>query len=1269
MLSPEERTGIKKVSLENKKVNKKPMETSNALSHIAGSVMTGADLAAIKIGDIGSMIMAPGEVLLEKVGLGTPKEIKEVLEQHRANTVNNIKERREKLDKYAEAKPLRGSVLKIGTGFIEQSVDPIQMGMNIATDGFLLNALQNTIDYWYEQTMIEDRDVKDFGMQDVVNIGTGIAMAGIVEKMKVDTLNKLYDDVDYTKKKSKGVVAPLDKIIQGNQEDSCVLDKKAIGEFYKRVDSGQTYSLPKGYHGAESISKTIDEGVIPRLRKISKANTETKLKQKYNGDTVLKDVATKGNVAQTIKPIYTEVGLAKQQALGEVADDLSGWLIKNGKYDGVTPVGNILSQVTDKIETDEMVRIWQGKSKRQEHQELQKILRNYINEFISIKSGEDVMGKEQGFYIDTLYNKQHFMTKLTDLADNIEVLSDDVENMIKSQLKNIGENIVLEEEDAALYGLGSGTYSLENTPQLLKKLLYDINATTKSVAKAGRKGTLDFQEKSLFDVAFDWVNITGKEKYSKLKELPLDKLTEEEIRFKKNFEHQLFEKFESIFKGYESNKKEVMQNIIATIVDERSGYNKVMEKFDNFTTAYKANGEATTDIKWLDFILDNGTGKELFREIESMRKGLSAYGSVKEKVFDDLALGNKSIVNMKNYAGYKLLFGLRHLREASPNIGIVNSGGYKLGFNDRYSYMKGIYQMGKTHFDLAKNVKSILDNDLSRIADPIERFETEMFIRRMLESNYSFGKKGFSSTLQAGAKIAGSGQLVSDIHRTGAAIRFTSKAMYDEFTKMRLDTMAPEMRAILESNGIGEKELMALQKQIKGFGSYGEFLKFALNSSVEEGGKLKSIFEQFTDVIGREFEAYEKDITKMEASGFLGKFFLNSQMLFKRYSMGAFNRAWKNITTYYDSDDILRYRFLSDGKFNLSGIKGTANWAKGFKHHSVNLTKMSAGLWLSTQAINYIHGKAFGTSADEMVAAKYEAMMDGDYLPILADGIVDSLADYVGYDVMFGGGSAFFGTLATNYKALQRAATSDLDNWQKVMYGVLYTVSPQNISRGIDNIKFGKNISTKLTTWSEDAQFLWKEYYRDDALEEQENGELPIERFLSKTNWEEFFENNPEKAYEVTNLPDDTDEKVVKTYASGVMGLAEESIRDEHINYAFAHEDIEEREIELKRMGLDYGTQLQEMDPKIRKLFHCVMAFKRVDDPQYLIAAMEEVNNSKNKKEALSQFLLEDEIDVFDNFADNVFRHEEELQEIASREYSDDTEGYIEFLETLRNEI
>ena len=152
---------------------------------------------------------------------------------------------------------------------------------------------------------------------------------------------------------------------------------------------------------------------------------------------------------------------------------------------------------------------------------------------------------------------------------------------------------------------------------------------------------------------------------------------------------------------------------------------------------------------------------------------------------------------------------------------------------------------------------------------------------------------------------------------------------------------------------------------------------------------------------------------------------------------------------------------------------------------------MSALYWASTQAINWAQGKMFGTSSDEIVEAKFEALKT-DAVPIVAEGLAEAMTDYIGYDIMFGGAPAFFATLGKSYKALQRDVNSEnLETYEKILYGLAYVALPQNIASGIDNLKFERNIPTKINTFSADAQFLWKHYYRKDAEYEQAMGEFP----------------------------------------------------------------------------------------------------------------------------------------------------------------------------------
>ena len=54
----------------------------------------------------------------------------------------------------------------------------------------------------------------------------------------------------------------------------------------------------------------------------------------------------------------------------------------------------------------------------------------------------------------------------------------------------------------------------------------------------------------------------------------------------------------------------------------------------------------------------------------------------------------------------------------------------------------------------------------------------------------------------------------------------------------------------------------------------------------------------------------------------------------------------------------------------------------------------------------------------------------------------------------------------------------------------------------------------------------------------------------------------------------------------------------------------------------------------------------------------------------LSNFIREDQIDDFNNFLDRVMEDKnKKLDDIYDRDYSYGTEGYIEFLQTLRNEM
>ena len=1329
------------------------------LGNLENYTGVGSDFFFMKLDELGSLAtslaLLPTQYLDEDMKRTGDTVVKYMEENEELKNVlrEDILRRRGEIDRYVENNPVRGTVLRLGGGLVEQAIDPFQTAMNFAPGGFWINTITNSLDYAYENKVLYDKDISDYDSGDYLNLGIGAGMAAIGAKYQVK--NK-FDDPLYDVKiqriydlQASKEIAPLNKIVQANEEVKGTFDIKSSGEVAQRLSSGQTQSLPKGFHNGERVAKTIKDGTSKRLEQISNAYKNVEMANKYGKDPIIptdtnRDIAVKGAVSEAMKPLYTEIELGQRQALGEMADKLVGWNIKNKKYDGITPIGDIIDETLDGVSDEEFVKICQNRNKNDKYKNLMPILSKWTKEAVEIKSQSQILDKEEGFYIDTLHNKQHLMADVYDLTSaetiDVELLARKRMDYIKGQLKNIGRNVPIDDITAKKYGLKKGGYfNLEEHPELLKEFYEDIYFTTKEYHKAIDSGVVEGKKMTLFEVALKWgnSNASGKKEYERILEKEIWKgkekkiknffiygekkykeilkkkkitkkeffykkaykrnkanyekiletktLTEKEILFKNQFERQALENLESVFQGYEKKGRDIMKDIISTIADEKSGYNVFKNQFERFLDETESKNinpdkKKNTSLGFLMKIKADGDVEKAIKDsISSVKSSLKSIDKLKVKKYDELSLADKTIYNMKNTSAYKLLWGIRHLREAVPNIGIVNSGGNRLGFKRHCSYIRGMYEMGKVHYDLAKNIKNILDRDLSTITDPIERFETELFIRRVLENNYAFDKKHLLAKAgKIGSLISGSGQLVSDIHRITAAIRFTVKAMFDELPKMKWEEMSPTMRSVLKSNGIfDEISLKAFQEEIKVFKSQADFDDFVLNSNIEKGGKIKSIFEQFVDITGREFEPFEKDLTNMEGKGFISKLWLNSQMLFKRYSMGAFSRAWKNVTTYYDGEDILRYKFIKNKNFQWDSFS-KSNWrnsVQGFgARNAINLMAMSALYWANTQAINWAQGKMFGTSSDEIVEAKFEALKT-DAVPIVAEGLAEAMTDYIGYDIMFGGNSAFFSMFNNGYRALQRDVNSEnLETYEKILYGLAYVALPQNIASGIDNLKFERNIPTKINTFSADAQFLWKHYYRKDAEYEQAMGEFPAakaitESFNKITDWYSYFKKNPDKVYDVLGKGTEGDKEAMTILATGIMEMTEQSARNEHINFAFAHDDPMEREKILEEYGLDYISLLSNLDDDTRDMFHYIMAFQGVQDPLYLIQALEYINISKDKEKALYTLLDDYERQPFEVFKKRIEKNQNKRIEIAEREYADSTEGYIDFLTTLKKEI
>ena len=371
---------------------------------------------------------------------------------------------------------------------------------------------------------------------------------------------------------------------------------------------------------------------------------------------------------------------------------------------------------------------------------------------------------------------------------------------------------------------------------------------------------------------------------------------------------------------------------------------------------------------------------------------------------------------------------------------------------------------------------------------------------------------------------------------------------------------------------------------------------------------------------------------------------------------------------FYDSDGMLRYRFLKNGKLNLE------NPLQGLSFRSAkktgNFMQMSSLTFGLVTAVNWLHGKTFGTSQDDITEAKLEAMKS-DPLPIITEGLMDTFTNYIGYDVMFGGYPAIISVIKETSGALNRDMSAEnLEPIKKIIWGLGHIITPLNIGRGIDNVKFGKNIPNRLTTGSTDAQFLWKYKYKQYAQLEQLEGELPAEKLFAKiSDWGKYFREHPEKAEEVTGMYIDgkESEEAIITMATGLAELTEQSMRTDHINYAFAEDDPIERENQLREFGLDYQSQLLSLDFQDRMMLNYALSFSGITDPMYIIQAIEEVSTAKDKKRAIYSLIDRDKIEIFEQYCKTIEENPEKRKEVARQEYSETTEGYIDFLTNLRN--
>ena len=732
-----------------------------------------------------------------------------------------------------------------------------------------------------------------------------------------------------------------------------------------------------------------------------------------------------------------------------------------------------------------------------------------------------------------------------------------------------------------------------------------------------------------------------------------------------------------------------LNRIYKQVIDEKSGLNTLRERLTGDFDRIEVNH--STDTGKNRYVQNNRALKDA---IENETQHLIELGAdVTTRKFSEMSPGYRGTYNTRNLMMYKFLSNLNYLKEIATNKERINSGLIDLGFNERVGVFQSSKEMLRATKVVSKKYQNLKNIDLDTITNPLERLQIETYIDKVMETEIDMRGYSKSNFLKNVGELGAKGQTASDVQRIALAEYFTANAMYDEFTKFKIEDVTPTMKQVLFDMGIDDNiKLKTIQDDILSTNSVTGLLDIVKDRN--NTSTVKSLFEQFADINGKELNAFNGHTVGLKADSLVSRYWANFNGMFRMYNMNLLTRTFDRLTTYIDSDGFTRYRFLVDNTptFNKTSFTGLKSWKTGSRIFNSSTTALqTAGL---VYGVGWLTGKITGTTKDEMIEAKIDALMHGEVADTVIDVIKTGLVDNTGLEITMGGENVVASFFNQTFKGLKRDMSSSLSPIGKIIYGSLYMVSPLAISRGIDNIKFEKNITNRLDTASEYLKEKWKYEYKEKAQAEQDEGLLPIEKLglaglgllyesgkktfdsvlKEKTDYQDYFEKHPEQAERFGEFKEDTPQEVKIALASGIMELAEYGARNEQLDQILSTADtIEERERELKEYGMDYQTQLTKMDKNNKLVFHAVMSYAEIENPETIILAMNEFNELKTKEEReafLSNFIREDQVDDFNNFLDRVMEDKyKKMDSIYDRDYSYGTEGYIEFLQTLRNEM
>lgn len=1007
------------------------------------------------------------------------------------------------------------------------------------------------------------------------------------------------------------------------------------------------------------------------------------------------------------KPIKTNVELSLKQLEMEDARELFG-ATRNAK-----PFGNqlydfskqwdkrefveILQQDFNMVDFEKKLKIYDlrsaGDTKTadaiQEQLGTFKVLKRKLNEYVGVMSQDKENASEikDAFYINTFYNKRKYMQNL-----NIAIAEQD-ENFFKSMATMIGKDVEIDEGDVAsiigsMKALGKesrittpGKYSLTDFPEEMGLLLRnDIEATT----RAAEKGAYG-KRKEISAVGKKWGNDRD------------------------------YGNFAQSFIGTENEPYEVVSKIYSTVAKDKLGLSEIERTITDLTPGMKLGEESRKG--FYQTISDRETGKYFRKQLEDLNLG----GMVEERYKpnfnidpDNPKLWNKVVRRaVKDFMSFKFLTSLNFIREEGMNKRMGIRGASQLGWDFKYSNLKSkFFTPIEKETGFTKAINAIRKENLDKIKDPVIRARAESFLTKRLANDpimndptkwflEDLGRE--SKSLKIADKVSGTlhklagkgayGQTISDIHRTFNAEWLSKNYMMDILPNLERNA-TPILDKILVSNGIDDVRFNDLKSYLKGLDSdtLDDIIFSGKVAKTENERLTQELFEQFADVLGRKFNAFES-----VQNGLLGDSFVGDQwMLYKRFSLGALERTWNSLMNYYASDGHIRGRMsgIMEAMRSGEGLKGVKNTFEGANRMCLgNFAWTAAKLKLATMGITYITGKLSGTSNDERVEAEIDAMSRGEIMPSIMNGIIEQFNNETGINIVFGSQSVLGGFYNKTIKRYNLAYSSEnLDPHEKVMYFTAATLAPEVISRGIDNMKFRSNIGTRTYSGGEKQQALWRSKYRREAIYEQELGKLPAEQvgeYLlggavalfslggkqkyknidDKSNFEKALQKNPDKAHDIMGT-DKTkvDDDVAIIGASGVLQLTKEATELQAISEIMNEDKAEElKEKELFNLGLDVDTQARRMKRSDYNTLTAIMAYKGIRDRQEILTIMHQFNSTKDKNKFFNEmFISDDDYEMFESFLSNVSSKKKTIDErLKKRKNRIGLNGYIEILNIL----